>query len=108
MEIAGKRLGNDAASWCCEPRWYALKYNVLQTCNSANLYNRAWPTSEIQTPAWQAAQSQHCLGDPNARGQQNESLAWFWSVEVNMQGPDQSWNEEFYQVHWLRAKALWD
>ncbi|KAG2126355.1 uncharacterized protein EDB93DRAFT_1109674, partial [Suillus bovinus] len=34
------------------------------------------------------------VGDPNACGQQNESLAWFWSVEVDMRGPDQSWNEE--------------
>ncbi|KAG1834749.1 hypothetical protein EV424DRAFT_1531955 [Suillus variegatus] len=33
-------------------------------------------------------------GDPNARGQRNESLAWFWSVEVDLGGPDQSWNEE--------------
>ncbi|KAG1898408.1 uncharacterized protein F5891DRAFT_1190786 [Suillus fuscotomentosus] len=48
------------------------------------------------------------VGDPNARGQRNESLAWFWSVEVDLGGPDQSWNEEFYRVHWLRAKALWD
>lgn len=34
------------------------------------------------------------VGDPNARGQRNESLAWFWSVEVDLGGPDQSWNEE--------------
>ncbi|KAG1765179.1 hypothetical protein EV702DRAFT_1051123 [Suillus placidus] len=48
------------------------------------------------------------VGDPNARGQRNESLAWFWSIEVDLGGPDQSWNEEFYRVHWLRAKALWN
>ncbi|KAG1884252.1 hypothetical protein F4604DRAFT_1878716 [Suillus subluteus] len=48
------------------------------------------------------------VGDPNARGQRNKSLAWFWSVEVDLGGPDQYWNEEFYRVHWLRAKALWD
>ncbi|KAG2154325.1 uncharacterized protein EDB93DRAFT_1081844, partial [Suillus bovinus] len=51
------------------------------------------------------------MGDPNACGPRNESLAWFWSVEVDMCGPDQSWNEEcstFYRVHWLQAKALWD
>ncbi|KAG1886447.1 hypothetical protein F4604DRAFT_1917240 [Suillus subluteus] len=48
------------------------------------------------------------VGDPNARGQRNESLTWFWSVEVDLGGPDQSWNEEFYRVHWLRAKALQD
>ncbi|KAG2359939.1 hypothetical protein BDR07DRAFT_1237761, partial [Suillus spraguei] len=34
------------------------------------------------------------IGDPNARGQQNESLAWFWSVEVDMEGPENLWNEE--------------
>ncbi|KAG2091180.1 uncharacterized protein F5147DRAFT_748145 [Suillus discolor] len=38
------------------------------------------------------------VGDPNARGQRNESLAWFWSVEVDLGGPDQSWNEEFYRA----------
>ncbi|KAG1784423.1 uncharacterized protein HD556DRAFT_1427833 [Suillus plorans] len=34
-----------------------------------------------------ATQNQHC-------SQRNESLAWFWSVEVDLGGPDQSWNEE--------------
>ncbi|KAG1728271.1 uncharacterized protein EDB91DRAFT_1086149 [Suillus paluster] len=34
------------------------------------------------------------VGDPNARGQRNESLAWFWSVKVDLEGPDHSWNEE--------------
>ncbi|KAG1729059.1 uncharacterized protein EDB91DRAFT_1085839 [Suillus paluster] len=48
------------------------------------------------------------VGDPNARGQRNESLAWFWSIEVDLGGPDHSWNEEFYRVHWLQAKALRD
>ncbi|KAG2047571.1 hypothetical protein BDR06DRAFT_837074, partial [Suillus hirtellus] len=44
-------------------------------------------------------------------GQRNESLAWFWSVEVDLRGPDQLWNEEcefLLAFHWLRAKALWD
>ncbi|KAG2365444.1 hypothetical protein BDR07DRAFT_1277135 [Suillus spraguei] len=48
------------------------------------------------------------IGDPNAQGQRNESLACFWSVEVDMEGPENSWNEEFYRVHWLWAKALRD
>ncbi|KAG1795013.1 uncharacterized protein HD556DRAFT_1365543 [Suillus plorans] len=30
------------------------------------------------------------VGDPNARGQRNESLAWFWAVEVDLGGPNQS------------------
>ncbi|KAG2340556.1 hypothetical protein BDR05DRAFT_889608, partial [Suillus weaverae] len=28
--------------------------------------------------------------NPNARGQRNESLAWFWSIEVDLGGLDQS------------------
>ncbi|KAG1879029.1 hypothetical protein F4604DRAFT_1880057 [Suillus subluteus] len=39
------------------------------------------------------------VGDPNARGQRNESLAWFWSVEVDLGGLDQSWNEESDGTH---------
>ncbi|KAG1727573.1 uncharacterized protein EDB91DRAFT_1253835 [Suillus paluster] len=35
------------------------------------------------------------VGDPNARGRQNESLAWFWDIEVDLGGPNHSWNEEF-------------
>ncbi|KAG2069382.1 hypothetical protein BDR04DRAFT_950789, partial [Suillus decipiens] len=38
-------------------------------------------------------------------GQRNESLAWFWSVKVDLGGLNHSWNEEF---HWLWAKALQD
>ncbi|KAG2076633.1 hypothetical protein BDR04DRAFT_1003119, partial [Suillus decipiens] len=34
------------------------------------------------------------IGNPNAQGQQNESLAWFWSVEVDLGDPNHSWNEE--------------
>ncbi|KAG1733455.1 hypothetical protein EDB19DRAFT_1639715, partial [Suillus lakei] len=41
-------------------------------------------------------------------GQQNESLAWFWSVKVDLGGPYHLWNEEFYQVHWLWEKSLRD
>ncbi|KAG2070075.1 hypothetical protein BDR04DRAFT_962738, partial [Suillus decipiens] len=48
------------------------------------------------------------IGDPNAQGQQNESLAWFLSIEVDLGGLNHLWNEEFYQVHWLWAKALQD
>ncbi|KAG1721534.1 hypothetical protein EDB19DRAFT_1602726, partial [Suillus lakei] len=35
----------------------------------------------------------------------NESLTWFWSIEVNLGGSDHSWNEE---LHWLQAKSLGD
>ncbi|KAG2062717.1 hypothetical protein BDR04DRAFT_1039886, partial [Suillus decipiens] len=26
------------------------------------------------------------ISNPNAQGQQNESLAWFWSIEVDLGG----------------------
>ncbi|KAG1870330.1 hypothetical protein F4604DRAFT_1926656 [Suillus subluteus] len=45
---------------------------------------------------------------PMPEVRETSPLAWFWSVEVDLGGPDQSWNEEFYRVHWLRAKALQD
>jgi hypothetical protein len=34
------------------------------------------------------------VSDPNAQGQWNKSLAWFWSIEVDLEGPNHSWNEE--------------
>ncbi|KAG1892924.1 uncharacterized protein F5891DRAFT_1131426 [Suillus fuscotomentosus] len=78
-------------------------------CNKAILFRttvRQAKSQALKTRAW--SQVITAVGDPNARGQRNESLAWFSSVEVDLGGPDQSWNEEFYRVHWLRAKALRD
>ncbi|KAG1723661.1 uncharacterized protein EDB91DRAFT_1063313 [Suillus paluster] len=57
---------------------------------------------------WEQLKISAAISDPNAQGQRNKSLTWFWSVKVDLGGPDHSWNEEFYQVHWLRAKALRD
>src|SRR6267154_1214912 len=34
------------------------------------------------------------VADPNARGQRNESLAWFWSVDFDSTGPDGDWMNE--------------
>ena len=34
------------------------------------------------------------VADPNARGQRNESLAWFWSVDFDSSGPDGDWMNE--------------
>ncbi|KAG1740134.1 uncharacterized protein EDB91DRAFT_1248459 [Suillus paluster] len=55
-----------------------------------------------------ADRSSTAVGDPNARGQRNESLAWFWSLDIDLSGPSESWNDKFYRVHWLWAKALRD
>ncbi|KAG2135865.1 uncharacterized protein EDB93DRAFT_1106993 [Suillus bovinus] len=38
MEIAGKRLGNDAASWCCKTGWYKLKYNVFHFAQQLSVH----------------------------------------------------------------------
>ncbi|KAF8260226.1 hypothetical protein EI94DRAFT_1611689, partial [Lactarius quietus] len=42
---------------------------------------------------------------PHIRGQQNKSLAWFWTMDVRRDMDVGEWMEDFYQVHWLRAKA---
>ncbi|KAG1721475.1 uncharacterized protein EDB91DRAFT_1088440 [Suillus paluster] len=48
------------------------------------------------------------VADPNARGQRNNTLAWFWSMDVEGDSHNSDWLNEFYHVHWLRAKALKD
>ncbi|KAG1788809.1 hypothetical protein EV424DRAFT_1355962 [Suillus variegatus] len=48
------------------------------------------------------------IADPNARGQRNNTLAWFWSMDVVGDSQNSDWLNEFYRVHWLRAKALKD
>jgi hypothetical protein len=66
------------------------------------------------------------IADPNARGQRNHVLAWFWSVNVSESMQDNDWMDEcmlphhsyknesltpngtVYRVHWLRAKSLRD
>ncbi|KAG1779894.1 hypothetical protein EV702DRAFT_1043283 [Suillus placidus] len=48
------------------------------------------------------------VADPNARGQRNNTLAWFWSMDVEGDSCNSDWLNEFYHVHWLRAKALKD
>ncbi|KAG1882030.1 hypothetical protein C8R48DRAFT_767001 [Suillus tomentosus] len=42
------------------------------------------------------------VADPNARGQRNSTLPWFWSLDV------QGDSGTVYRVHWLRTKALRD
>ncbi|KAF8259197.1 hypothetical protein EI94DRAFT_1489778, partial [Lactarius quietus] len=42
---------------------------------------------------------------PHVRGQRNKSLPWFWTMEVQRDTDVGEWMEDFYQVHWLCAKA---
>ncbi|KAG1849775.1 hypothetical protein F4604DRAFT_1687361 [Suillus subluteus] len=48
------------------------------------------------------------VADPNARGQRNSTLAWFWSIDVQGDSTSNDWMNEFYCVHWLRMLALRD
>ncbi|KAG0692326.1 hypothetical protein DFH29DRAFT_882655 [Suillus ampliporus] len=48
------------------------------------------------------------VADPNARGQRNSTLLWFWSLDVQGDSVSNNWMNEFYRVHWLRTKALRD
>ncbi|KAG1800739.1 uncharacterized protein HD556DRAFT_1438739 [Suillus plorans] len=95
---------------------------TVRQAKSQALKTRAWSQTQKQMMKLEPGQDQlqkykpllhdqkisTAVGDPNARGQRNESLTWFWSVKVELGGPDQLWNEEFYRVPWLRAKALQD
>ncbi|KAG1900024.1 uncharacterized protein F5891DRAFT_980638 [Suillus fuscotomentosus] len=48
------------------------------------------------------------VADPNSRGQRNNVLAWFWSLDMEGDSDSSDWLNEFYRVHWLRAKAMRD
>ncbi|KAG1870546.1 hypothetical protein C8R48DRAFT_670889 [Suillus tomentosus] len=48
------------------------------------------------------------VADPNAHGQRNTTLAWFWSINVQGDTSGNDWMTEFYRVNWLRTKALCD
>ncbi|KAG1839662.1 hypothetical protein DFJ58DRAFT_667633, partial [Suillus subalutaceus] len=48
------------------------------------------------------------VADPNARGQRNSTLPWFWSLDVRGDSVSNNWMNEFYWVHWLRTKGLQD
>ncbi|KAG1863518.1 hypothetical protein DFJ58DRAFT_724933 [Suillus subalutaceus] len=46
------------------------------------------------------------VADPNARGQRDTTLSWFWSLDVQGDTSRNDWMTEFYRVNWLRMKAL--
>ncbi|KIK74421.1 hypothetical protein PAXRUDRAFT_19889 [Paxillus rubicundulus Ve08.2h10] len=48
------------------------------------------------------------VAEPNARGHKNDTLPWFWSMDVVRDAEANDWMMEFYRVHWLRSKALKD
>ncbi|KAG1787530.1 uncharacterized protein HD556DRAFT_1312716 [Suillus plorans] len=48
------------------------------------------------------------VADPNVHGQRNNTLAWFWSIDVEGDSANNDWMNEFYRVHWLRTLTLRD
>ncbi|KAG1721118.1 hypothetical protein EDB19DRAFT_2029710 [Suillus lakei] len=48
------------------------------------------------------------VADPNARGQRDTTLSWFWSLDVQGDMSGNDWMTEFYWVNWLWTKALRD
>ncbi|KAG1882456.1 hypothetical protein F4604DRAFT_1879500 [Suillus subluteus] len=48
------------------------------------------------------------VADPNARGQRDATLAWFWCMDVQGDTSGNDWMTEFYWVNWLRTKVLCD
>ncbi|KAG2100190.1 uncharacterized protein F5147DRAFT_747185 [Suillus discolor] len=48
------------------------------------------------------------VANPNARGQRDTTLAWFWSIDVQGDTSGNDWMTEFYRVNWLQTKALCD
>ncbi|THH17285.1 hypothetical protein EW146_g3490 [Bondarzewia mesenterica] len=48
------------------------------------------------------------ISNPSKPGYRKMSLAWFWNMDVDRDTEGNGWMEEFYRVHWLRAKALRD
>ncbi|KIK72975.1 hypothetical protein PAXRUDRAFT_21374 [Paxillus rubicundulus Ve08.2h10] len=48
------------------------------------------------------------VAELNVRGHRNDTLPWFWSMDVARDAEANNWMMEFYRVHWLWSKALKD
>ncbi|KAG1731224.1 uncharacterized protein EDB91DRAFT_1238979 [Suillus paluster] len=86
---------------------------------NASIYSKCWSqlgklgAANILLNRYRPLLKEHlqvstAVADPNARGQRNSMLAWFWSMDVEGDSDSSDWLNEFYRVHWLRAKALRD
>ncbi|KAG2003780.1 hypothetical protein CC2G_004358 [Coprinopsis cinerea AmutBmut pab1-1] len=45
---------------------------------------------------------------PNARGQRNKPLPWFWNLDIAGDSTKSDYLEELYRVNWLRARSRLD
>ncbi|EGN93457.1 hypothetical protein SERLA73DRAFT_63959, partial [Serpula lacrymans var. lacrymans S7.3] len=44
----------------------------------------------------------------NVTGLCNTALPWFWSMDLKGDTSQQIWISEFYWVHWLKAKTMYN
>ncbi|KAG1855363.1 hypothetical protein DFJ58DRAFT_841154 [Suillus subalutaceus] len=86
-----------------------LNVQIYSKCGSQlihlgadDLLAKFWPLEKANLKATTV------VADPNARGQRNSTLAWFWSIDVQGDSTSNDWMNEFYRVHWLRTLALRD
>ncbi|KAG1844998.1 hypothetical protein F4604DRAFT_1595844, partial [Suillus subluteus] len=109
-----------AKSQAMSTRAWALVHSVDRTVSiQASIYSKCWSqlcklgTDNNLLERYRPFAKEHlkvstAVADPNARGQRNNTLAWFWSMDVAGDSDGSDWLNEFYRVHWLRAKALRD
>ncbi|KAI5987344.1 hypothetical protein F5J12DRAFT_787094 [Pisolithus orientalis] len=62
-----------------------------------------WISNAEAMVQWHAA-----IADPNARGHCDDTLTWFWTMDLPQDSAMNDRMLEFYQVNWLHTKALWD
>ncbi|KAG2103721.1 uncharacterized protein F5147DRAFT_654633 [Suillus discolor] len=87
---------------------------TVRVAKSQAMATRAWAqVHSVDRARYQILAKEHlkvstAVADPNTRGQRNDVLPWFWSLDVQRDSDSSEWLNEFYHVHWLRAKALRD
>ncbi|KAF8274185.1 hypothetical protein EI94DRAFT_1562258 [Lactarius quietus] len=54
---------------------------------------------------WQHLSVKTSVIAPQVWGQQNTTLPWFWTMDVQQDTDVGEWMEDFFRVHWLQAKA---
>ncbi|KAG1724931.1 hypothetical protein EDB19DRAFT_1833998 [Suillus lakei] len=85
---------------------------------NASIYSKCWlqlaklPDHDLLTKYLplkkEDLKASSVVADPNACGQRDTTLSWFWSLDVQGDTSGNDWMTEFYRVNWLRTKALRD
>ncbi|KAG1888830.1 hypothetical protein F4604DRAFT_1915893 [Suillus subluteus] len=81
---------------------YSKCRSQLVHLGTGDLLAKFWPLEKANLKVTMV------VADPNACGQRNSTLAWFWSIDVQGDSTSNDWMNEFYRVHWLRTLALRD